>query len=50
MITSVTDYSTGVYQVVDDVRGMYWVPLDAANQDYQAVLDWVANGGTITSG
>ena len=26
---------------------VFSVPKDEANTDYQAILDWVANGGTI---
>ena len=26
----------------------YSVPLDEANRHYQEILEWVANGGTIT--
>ena len=25
-----------------------FVPIDTANRDYQAILDWVADGNTIT--
>ena len=25
-----------------------WVPLDPANRHYAAILDWVADGNTIT--
>jgi hypothetical protein len=26
----------------------YFVPLDEANKDYQEILEWVAEGNTIT--
>ena len=25
----------------------YFVPLDEANSDYQAILTWIADGGTV---
>ena len=25
----------------------YYVPLDPANSDYQAILTWIADGGTV---
>ena len=25
----------------------YYVPLDEANTDYQAILTWIADGGTV---
>ncbi len=24
-----------------------WVPLDEANTDYQAIQEWIADGGTV---
>ena len=36
------------YQVTfTDSVMVFSVPKDEANTDYQAILDWVANGGTI---
>ena len=36
------------YQVTFSGSNMVFsVPKDEANTDYQAILDWVANGGTI---
>ena len=36
------------YQVTfSNSNVVFSVPKDEANTDYQAILDWVANGGTI---
>lgn len=35
----------GIKMVVDGKT--YYVPLAAGNADYQAILDWVADGNTI---
>jgi len=26
---------------------IYYVPLDTANSDYQAIQEWIADGGTV---
>ena len=51
-ITSVTKvYIDGTsivraYSVVANSK-TYDVPLDTANTDYQAIQDWIADGGTV---
>ena len=48
--TSVTKtYDEGVfngYQTVYNGKTSY-VPLDEANTDYQAIQEWIADGGTV---
>ena len=34
------------YIVVENDKTFY-VPLDEANTDYQAILTWIADGGTV---
>ena len=34
------------YQIVYNGKTSY-VPLDEANTDYQAILTWIADGGTV---
>ena len=51
MISTVTkNYFLGEfvsYQVTYE-NGKEWsVPLDEANTDYQAILTWIADGGTV---
>ena len=36
----------GIYAEFDGVE--IWVPIDEANRHYQAILEWVAEGNTIT--
>ena len=31
--------------IKDDIT--YFVPLDEANTDYQAIQEWIADGGTV---
>jgi len=38
---------TVVYKVIFDDEKVSFVPLDEANTDYQAILEWVAEGNTI---
>ena len=38
--------NNGALEVVSDGT-TYSVPLDPANTDYQAILEWVAEGNTI---
>ena len=38
--------NTTVKAVVDGVT--IFIPVDVANVDYQAILEWVADGNTIT--
>ena len=35
------------YQVTYDNGQISFVPLDEANTDYQAILTWIADGGTV---
>jgi hypothetical protein len=42
----VDEKNSGVYVVTNDDRYIS-VPLDSANRDYQAILEWVAEGNTI---
>jgi len=35
------------YQVTYDDGKVYSVPLDEANTDYQAIQEWIADGGTV---
>ena len=52
MMTSVEkiyDLLTGVfsgYKIVKDGKTSH-VPLDEANTDYQAIQQWIADGGTV---
>ena len=39
--------NTTVKAVVDGVT--IFIPVDVANTDYQAILEWVADGNTITA-
>jgi len=39
---------TVVYKVIFDDEKVSFVPSDEANTDYQAILEWVAEGNTIT--
>jgi len=44
-------YSNNVftsYKITFEDGRIYSVPLDEANTDYQAILEWVAEGNTIT--
>jgi len=35
------------YQVTYDDGKVWSVPLDEANTDYQAIQQWIADGGTV---
>jgi hypothetical protein len=35
------------YQVTYDNGQISFVPLDEANTDYQAIQEWIADGGTV---
>ena len=35
------------YQVTYDDGKVWSVPLDEANTDYQAIMEWIADGGTV---
>ena len=35
------------YQVTCDNGQISFVPLDEANTDYQAIQEWIADGGTV---
>lgn len=34
------------YKMIKD-GATYYVPLDEANTDYQAIQEWIADGGTV---
>ena len=36
-----------IYKVVDENNNAKFVPLDETNTDYQAILTWIADGGTV---
>ncbi len=35
------------YKTVNDTDKICFVPLDEANTDYQAIQEWIADGGTV---
>ena len=35
------------YKVITSNDKEYFVPLDEANSDYQAIMEWIADGGTV---
>jgi len=44
------NYIDGVFKnyKVTKIDGRIWfVPLDEANTDYQAIQEWIADGGTV---
>jgi hypothetical protein len=53
----VTTAAYGKHPITDEnicvnatINGIKWsVPIDPANADYQAILEWVAEGNTITA-
>lgn len=52
MIQSVEKYYNldGVfrnYKVTKTDSSIWFVPLDTANTDYQAIQEWIADGGTV---
>jgi hypothetical protein len=36
-----------IYKVVFNTDKICFVPVDTANTDYQAILTWIADGGTV---
>ena len=42
---TLTSVNTGILATIDGSE--MFVPLDPANTDYQAILEWVAEGNTI---
>ena len=44
------NYINGVfknYKVTKSDGRIWFVPLDEANTDYQAIQEWIADGGTV---
>ena len=41
------DNNFSAYKVTDENNKIYQVPLDEANTDYQAIQEWIADGGTV---
>ena len=44
------NYISGVfknYKVTKSDGRIWFVPLDEANTDYQAIQEWIADGGTV---
>ena len=39
--------SSSTYKLTKQDGTVLWVPLDEANSDYQAILTWIADGGTV---
>ena len=37
----------GTFKLVYDTDKECFVPLDEANTDYQAIQEWIADGGTV---
>ena len=35
------------YKLTKQDGTVLWVPLDEANSDYQAIQEWIADGGTV---
>jgi hypothetical protein len=35
------------YKVTKTDSSIWFVPLDEANTDYQAIQEWIADGGTV---
>ena len=35
------------YKLTKQDGTVLWVPLDEANTDYQAIQEWIADGGTV---
>ena len=42
-----TDYVFSCYIVTDTDNKEHGVPLDEANTDYQAIMEFIADGGTV---
>ena len=41
------DSTSFVYKVIFNTDKECFVPLDEANTDYQAIQEWIADGGTV---
>ena len=39
--------SSGTYKVTNQDGTILWVPNDEVNTDYQAIQEWIADGGTV---
>jgi len=39
--------SSGTFKVTNQDGTILWVPNDEANTDYQAIQQWIADGGTV---
>ena len=39
--------SSGTFKVTKQDGTILWVPKDEANSDYQAIQEWIADGGTV---
>ena len=39
--------SSNTFKVIYDNEIIVFVPLDEANSDYQAIQEWIADGGTV---
>ena len=46
-IYSLLDTSSFNFKVTYKDEIVSWVPLDEANTDYQAIQEWIADGGTV---
>ena len=42
-----TEGVVGTYKVTKQDGTILFVPLDEANTDYQAIQEWIANGGQV---
>ena len=42
-----TDNICRTYKIIYDTDKECFVPLDEANTDYQAIQQWIADGGTV---
>ena len=42
-----TDNICNTYKIIYDTDKECFVPLDEANTDYQAIQEWIADGGTV---
>ena len=42
-----TDNICNTYKIIYDTNKECFVPLDVANTDYQAIQQWIADGGTV---
>jgi len=39
--------NSDTYKLTKQDGTVLWVPLDEANTDYQAIQEWIADGGTV---